>query len=93
MRHFTLFCLIFSGLIFAAFTETPIKISVMDILDSAQKERRFGMNNQTLSQLNTLNYRLPFVKDIDLRYDTDELTNTQGQYAAYFSFNTFKLIS
>lgn len=92
MRHFTLFCLTFLGLILTAFTEKPIKISITDILESAQKERRFVMNNQTLGQLNTLNYRLPFVKDIGLRYGTDDLTNTQGQYAASFSFNTFKLI-
>lgn len=73
-------------------TEDPIKISVKDVLTSVQKERRIIAHLQTVDFLNRLNYRLPLLKDLGLRYGTDDFTNAKRQYAASFGLNTFKII-
>ena len=79
-------------LLFCAFTDDPIKISVRDILTSVQKERRVTTQLQTIDYLNGLNYRLPMLKSVGFKYGTDDLTNSKRQYATSLGFNTFKII-
>lgn len=88
----TLFYVILLWLLLCSFTEDPIKISVKDILTSVQKERRVIVTNQAIDFLNRLDYRLPILKDLGLKYGTDDLTNAKRQYSASFGFNTFKVI-
>lgn len=79
-------------LLASSFTEDPIKISVKDILTSVQKERRVTTSSQSLDFLNKLDYRIPILKDLGLKYGTDDLTNSRRQYSASFGFNNFKMI-
>jgi hypothetical protein len=87
-----LFLLAVLWLMASSFTEDPIKISVKDILTSVQKERRVTTSSQTLDFLNKLDYRIPILKDMGLKYGTDDLTNSRRQYSASFGFNTFKMM-
>jgi hypothetical protein len=87
-----IFILITLWLSVSSFTEDPIKISVKDILSGVQKERRMVSSLQSVDYLKRLNYRLPILKDLGLKYGTDDLTNSKRQYSASFGFNTFKII-
>lgn len=69
--------------------EDPIRLTVMDVLMTAEKERRFVSGRQTLQFINGLNYRLPMVKSLGLRFGADDVERTKQQYAVNLSFNTF----
>jgi hypothetical protein len=90
MRY--LFFLAFVGLFFCSFTDEPIKVTTKDVLTSVQKERSVVANLQTIDFLNKLNFNLPILKEIGLRYGTDDISNAKRQYASTFGFNSFKLI-
>jgi hypothetical protein len=42
--------------------------------------------------VNELNYRLPLIKSVGLKYGTDDISNSKRQYAATFGVNSFKTI-
>jgi hypothetical protein len=79
-------CLLFS------FTADPIKLNMKEVLATAQKDERFVLNNQTLTLVKGLNYRLPLLQKLDFRLGTDDYGLGQNQYGVGLSFNTFKQI-
>ncbi|MEO0041813.1 MAG: hypothetical protein RL329_1261 [Bacteroidota bacterium] len=72
--------------------EDPIRLSVKEVLASAEKERRILAGQQTLQFMNGLNYRLPIVKSLGLRYGAEDVSQAKQQYGIAFSFNTFAKI-
>lgn len=72
--------------------EDPIQLSVKEVLASAEKERRLLAGQQTLQFMNGLNYRLPVVKSLGLRYGAEDVSQAKQQYGIAFSFNTFAKI-
>jgi hypothetical protein len=72
--------------------EDPIRLSVKEVLASAEKERRVLAGQQTLQFMNGLNYRLPVVKSLGLRYGAEDVSQAKQQYGIAFSFNTFAKI-
>jgi hypothetical protein len=72
--------------------EDPIRLSVKDVLASAEKERRIMAGQQTLQFMNGLSYKLPMLKSLGLRYGADDVSQAKQQYSIAFSFNTFAKI-
>ena len=60
-----------------------------DVLATARKDDRFVYNQKTLTLLKGMDYRLPLLQKLDLRYGTDDYGIDRSQYAMGFSFNTF----
>jgi hypothetical protein len=87
MRLFIiLFCLIYSN------KPTPTPLTVKEILISADKARAMVAQQELSDFMNELNYRLPIVKEVGLKYGTDDFTNSKRQYSANFGVNTLKSI-
>jgi hypothetical protein len=72
--------------------EDPIRLSVKDVLASAEKERRIMAGHQTLQFMNGLNYKLPMLKSLGLRYGAEDVSQAKQQYGIAVSFNTFAKI-
>jgi hypothetical protein len=72
--------------------EDPIRLSVRDVLASAEKEHRIMAGHQTLQFMNGLNYKLPMVKDLAVKYGADDVSQSKQQYGVAISFNTFAKI-
>lgn len=60
-----------------------------DVLATARKDDRLGYNQKSLTLLKGMDYRLPLLQKLDLRYGTDDYGVDRSQYAMGFSFNTF----
>ena len=76
-------------LLFLSFSSDPIKIAMKDVLATARKDDRFVYNQKTLTLLKGMDYRLPLLQKLDLRYGTDDYGVNRSQYGLGFSFNTF----
>ena len=76
-------------LLFLSFSSDPIKIAMKDVLATARKDDRFVYNQKTLTLLKGMDYRLPLLRKLDLRYGTDDYGVNRSQYGLGFSFNTF----
>ena len=72
-----------------SYSSDPIKIAMKDVLASARKDDRFVYNQKTLTLLKGMDYRLPLLQKLDLRYGTDDYGVNRSQYGLGFSFNTF----
>ena len=79
----------FTALAFLSYSSDPIKIAMKDVLASARKDDRFVYNQKTLTLLKGMDYRLPLLQKLDLRYGTDDYGVNRSQYGLGFSFNTF----
>lgn len=92
MNNKHLFLLTSFWLIFSSFGVNPIPVSVKDILQSVQKDRRISSLTPIDNLEQSVSNRLPILNDLGFRYGTDDLTDAQQQYAVRFGFNSFKMI-
>ena len=76
-------------ILFLSYSSDPIKIAMKDVLATARKDDRFVYNQKTLTLLKGMDYRLPLLQKLDLRYGTDDYGVNRSQYGLGFSFNTF----
>lgn len=79
-------------LVVSSFFVNPIPISVKDILKSVQKDQRISNIALTDNLSESVNNRLPILKDLGFKYGTDDLTDAKQQYAIALGFNSFKMI-
>ncbi|MFK7984165.1 MAG: hypothetical protein AB8G86_29595 [Saprospiraceae bacterium] len=92
MKNAHLFLLISFGLVFSSFGVNPIPVSVKDILQSVEKDRRIASLLPIDNLEKLVDNRLPILNDLGVRYGTDDLTDAKQQYAVRFGFNSFKMI-
>ena len=78
-------------ILFISSSSDPIKIAMKDVLATARKDDRLGYNQKSLTLLKGMDYRLPLLQKLDLRYGTDDYGVDRSQYAMGFSFNTFSI--
>lgn len=79
-------------LIGTAFTGGPLKVKTEQILSSIQSEEAMVSLARVTDFASTLNYRLPVVREINLRYGRDDISNSRQQFAANFDFNGIRVI-